>query len=89
VLRRTLFPYSKFLWFYEGYKEVDFVFKRDDGTFLGIESKYKPGIQPKDMPSIGLNSILLTKEDYLEKEDLIAVPASTFLFLLKKSRPNL
>jgi predicted AAA+ superfamily ATPase len=77
---------STFLWFYyDKRREIDFIFKREDGNYLGIEVKYKPEISKRIEIDKVKNYIILSKDTF-ELEDRIAiVPISIFLALIKSS----
>ncbi|RZN57103.1 MAG: ATP-binding protein [Candidatus Methanomethylicota archaeon] len=77
---------STFLWFYyDKRREIDFIFKREDGNYLGIEVKYKPEVFKRIEINKVKNYIILSKDTF-ELEDRIAiVPISIFLALIKSS----
>lgn len=89
-------PYLKetntFLWFYYDTrgKEIDNVLKKN-GSYLGIEVKYRNDVTPGDATKIQEieNYIILSKEDYIETEKTLVVPVEIFLALLERSRHNL
>lgn len=83
-------PSLNFLWFYYDKRgEIDFIFKRAS-DFLGIEVKYKPEVEEK---IIKLNQvkayIILSKDSFKIKDNVIIVPASLFLALIEKSKHHL
>jgi len=83
---------NTFLWFYYDSKgrELDYVVRKNDG-YWGIEVKYQNDVSPRDIvrvPEIH-SYIILSKEDYIETENTLVVPAELFLSLLEKSKSNL
>ena len=45
-------PADRYLWFsYDARKELDFVYRRDQGLYLGIEVTYQPRVSGKDIAS--------------------------------------
>lgn len=88
-------PYTKepitFLWYYHNRKEIDFVYKKSDNTYLGIESKYKAETITKDIQKISeiKENIIVSKDDFEIKKDVIIVPVSIFLAMLQGSKKNL
>jgi predicted AAA+ superfamily ATPase len=78
---------DSFLWFYYDKKEIDFVFKKDSGKFIGIEVKYRPEVSEKDVYKIKevKNYIILSKDSFEIGEDTIVVPITVFLSLIKSS----
>jgi predicted AAA+ superfamily ATPase len=64
--------------FYHNKKEVDIVFKN-----FGIEVKWQEKVDFRDFPNVGLkNKILLSKDDFNLKENILIIPTSIFLLLL-------
>lgn len=88
-------PYTKepitFLWHYHDRKEIDFVYKKGGGSYLGIESKYKAETSPKEIEKIAeiKEYIILSKDDFAFEENTSVVPTPIFLALLKSSEKNL
>lgn len=89
-------PYIKeiptFLWFYyNGKKEIDFVYKRNDNSYIGVEAKYQNSVSLKDIKKIDpiKEYILLTKDQFEPKGDVLFVPIAIFLALLGKSTKTL
>ncbi|MGQ9723148.1 MAG: ATP-binding protein [Candidatus Jordarchaeum sp.] len=81
-----------FLWFYYEVhgREIDNVV-RLNGSFTGIETKYRGEISYKDVlriPQIK-NYIILSREDVEYKKNILVVPIDVFLSLLTKSDHNL
>jgi predicted AAA+ superfamily ATPase len=64
--------------FYHNKKEVDIVFKN-----FGIEVKWQEKVDFRDFPNIELkNKILLSKDDFNLKENVLIIPTTVFLLLL-------
>lgn len=82
-----------FLWFYyDRNKEIDIIYRKDSGEYLGMEVKYKSEVSVKDLKKVDpiKNYILLTKNDFdLTKTTQLVIPTSLFLSLLKVSDRNL
>ena len=89
-------PYLKekntFLWFYYDNKgrEIDYILKKNE-DLLGIEVKYRNDVGLNDVTRINEieNYIILSKDDIIESEHTIVVPAVPLLALLKKSKHNI
>ncbi len=86
--------YHTYLGFFHGKsnKEIDFVYKRYDGSYLGIEVKYQNFVSIKnDLNKVKAikEYILLTKDELDVQEDAVAVPIYLFLALLEKSDHDL
>jgi predicted AAA+ superfamily ATPase len=86
----VLKPPDRFLWFYYDRGELDFVYKRENGDFLGIEVRYRSKIG-KEVYRIGSirEYLLLSKDDFDIGEDLMTVPVPVFLSLLQESEKSL
>lgn len=83
---------DRFVWFYyDARKELDFVYQKESGKYLGIEVKYKPRVSFKDIPSVDpvKEYLLLSKDEFEMGENQIIVPISIFLSLLQNSEKNL
>ncbi len=82
---------STFLWFYYTLtgKELDFIYKRKDEKYLGIEVKYQNQIKPADlsMPKEISDGFILTK-NHLDIDNRM-VPVGVFLAGLEKTENNL
>lgn len=81
-----------YVWFYYNDKgEIDFVYKKNDDEYLGLEVKYQEKVNIGDVRRIEniKNYILLSYETYEITENVIIVPAYMFLALLKSSEKNL
>lgn len=88
-------PYIKepitFLWYWYNRGEIDFIYKKNNTKYLGIEVKYQKTTSPKDILKINqiTQYILLSKDNFDYKENTLIIPTSTFLALLKQSEKNL
>jgi hypothetical protein len=88
----VLRPANRFTWFYyDVRRELDFVYRRENGKYLGIEVKYKPRVFFKDIPSVDplKEYILLSVDEFESDGTKMIVPASIFLSLLQTSKKNL
>jgi hypothetical protein len=88
----VLKPADRFLWFYyDVRKELDFVYRREDGEYLGIEVKFRPRVSFKDLASVTQvrEYMLLSKDEFEMGEKRAIVPVSVFLCLLRNSEKNL
>lgn len=84
--------YDTYLYFLKGEKELDFIYRRDDGSHLGIEIKYQNSVSEKnDLYRIkGIDHYLIVSKDTLERgEHSITVPAYLLLAALGKSSKDL
>jgi predicted AAA+ superfamily ATPase len=84
--------YDTYLHFLKDKKEMDFVYKRNDGSYLGIEVKYQNSVSAKnDLYSIdGIDENIIISKDTMEKgEDYITLPAYLLLAALEKSKKDL
>ncbi|MGC8730569.1 MAG: DUF4143 domain-containing protein, partial [Candidatus Micrarchaeia archaeon] len=86
--------YNTYLHFLKGNgnKEIDFVYKKDDGNYLGIEVKYQNSVSAKnDIYTVkGIDEYIIVSKDTLEKgKSAIAVPIYLLLALLEKSDKDL
>ncbi len=86
--------YSTYIKFFYGKEnqEIDFLFRKNDLSYIAIEVKYKNDVSTKN--SIykvkGINEYILLTKDILESDDdVIMVPAYLFLVLLKKSEHDI
>ncbi|MEX2723075.1 MAG: ATP-binding protein [Candidatus Freyarchaeota archaeon] len=81
-----------FLWFYYDTRnrEIDNVL-RLNGSYMGIETKYKGEASHKDVQRIPQikKYIILSREEVEYKEDILVSPIDVFLPLLTKSDRNL
>lgn len=81
-----------FLWFYYDAhnKEIDNVMKLN-GTFRGIETKYRSEVGSRDVLKIPQvkKYIILSKEDVGLEKNILVAPVEVFLSLLTKSDHNL
>ena len=85
-------PADRFLWFYyDARKELDFVYQRENGEYLGIEMKYKSKVSFKDVAIINKPEeyLILSKREFDTKGDIVIVPVYVFLALLERSVKNL
>ena len=83
---------DRYLWFfYDARKELDFVYQRENGEYLGIEVKYKPKISFKDVAVLDMPKeyLILSKREFDTKENKAIVPVHVFLCLLESSGNNL
>ena len=81
-----------FLWFYyDARKELDFVYQRENGEYLGIEMRYKPKVSFTDVAIINKPEeyLILSKREFYTKGDIVIVPVYVFLSLLERSVKNL
>ena len=88
----VLKPADRFLWFYyDARKELDFIYRKENGEHLGIEVKFRPRVSFKDMTSVDQvkEYLLLSRDEFERKENRIIVPAPAFLCLLRNSEKNL
>lgn len=89
----VIVPPDRFLWFYYSVrsgKEMDFLYRRENGSYLGIEVKY----QTKAMKIISpIDEYLLLSRDEFEVTDgnkaKVTIPVPVFLSLLGGSEKNL
>ncbi len=84
--------YGTYTRFYDGTKEIDFVYKKEDGTYLGIEVKYQTSASSQDLKVVnGVGEyILLTKSLDVKKGNNYAIfPLCLFLAMLPSSEHNL
>ena len=66
-------------------KEIDFIYRKNNGNFLGIEVKYSES-KRKPTKIDGIKEyIVLTKSQLERRDNVLFVPVSLFLALLKKS----
>lgn len=72
-------------------KEIDFVVKRNDERYMGIEVKYgrSSQLQTPRCPRSVNGLIILTKEVMKEENNRIRIPLSLFLLMLPRSRAHL
>jgi predicted AAA+ superfamily ATPase len=84
-------PSSTFLWFYYDRRgEIDFVFRQDSGSYLGIEVKYQPEVSKKMIKVNQIKScIILSKDTFEMEENAAIIPVSLFLALIKSSDSHL
>ena len=85
-------PADRFLWFYyDARKELDFVYQRENGEYLGIEVKYKPRVSFKDVATLSMPKeyLILSKREFDTKGNIAIVPVYIFLCLLESSENNL
>lgn len=84
--------YRTYLRFYDGNKEIDFIYKKNNGRMLGIEVKYQNTASFQDIKMVnGINDcILLTKSsESAIKNNCAMIPTCLFLTLLQSSEHNL
>jgi hypothetical protein len=84
--------YGSYLKFFSGAREIDFVFIRDNGDGLAVESKYQSGVSQKnDITRIGgiKEYVLLSKDELARGDDYAIIPVQLFLALLGKSPHDL
>jgi len=69
-------------------KEIDFIYKKKNGSIVGIEVKYKEKTRKKEITKVeGIEGyIVLTKSQFEKFNNTIFIPVSLFLSLLKKSK---
>lgn len=83
---------DRYVWFYyDARKELDFVYQKENGKYLGVEVKYKPKIAFKDISTISQikEYLMLSRDEFEVSENIVIVPASIFLCSLKNSEKNL
>ncbi|MFQ6072025.1 MAG: ATP-binding protein [Methanosarcinales archaeon] len=80
-------PETFLYYFYNPIREFDFIYKKDNSDYLGIEVKYQKKVKMSDIAKITQidKFIVLTKSTLEIKENMILVPISVFLSLLEKS----
>jgi predicted AAA+ superfamily ATPase len=84
--------YGTYLRFYDGTKEVDFIYRRENNSNLGIEAKYQVGASLQDIKFVkGIDEyILLTKSSDIKKgNNCVMFPIALFLAILHSSENNL
>ena len=84
--------YETYLNFLKSKKEIDFIYKRNNKTYIGIEVKYQNTVSAKnDLYKIGsINEYLIISKDTFEKgKDYAIIPAYLLLAALQKSDKNL
>ncbi|MEW6685182.1 MAG: ATP-binding protein [Candidatus Edwardsbacteria bacterium] len=85
-------PLNSFLWFYyNGNKEIDFVYKKESGEYIGVELKYQRTVIEKDFYRISnlSENILLTRDELNLENKVLCIPIVLFLSLLQRSEKNL
>jgi hypothetical protein len=84
--------YGTYLRFYDGNKEIDFIYKKNSNKNLGIEVKYQGGASLQDIKMVdGIEEyVLLTKSsDFSIKNNCAVLPVCLFLAVLQSSEHNL
>ncbi len=86
--------YSTYIKFYDGPgdNEIDFIYKRENDSRIGIEVKYQNETSSRDIMRVGgiLDYILLTKSTEVSKTPKgLMIPVSIFLALLHASDHDL
>ncbi len=84
--------YGTYLKFCDEPREIDFVYKREDDTYLGVEVKYQNSASTQDIKTVkGINDyILLTKAtDISKRGNCLMLPICIFLIALQSSDRNL
>ncbi len=83
--------YRTFVNFYNDSYEADFLYKKEDGSIIAIESKYRNAVQASKIRKInGVEEHIVLSKDTLEStKGVAAMPAALFLALLKKSSSNI
>jgi predicted AAA+ superfamily ATPase len=84
--------YDTYLKFYDGTKETDFVYKKEDDKNIGIEVKYQNSVSLQDVNvPAGIDEyLLLTRSsDITRKNNCVLIPTCIFLAVLKSSANNL
>ena len=84
--------YGTYLRFYDGTKEIDFVYKKEDDSNLGIEVKYQTGASLQDVKFVKWidEYVLLTKSSDVKKGSNCSMfPVALFLAILDSSKSNL
>ena len=84
--------YGTYLRFYDGSKEIDFIYKKENDANLGIEVKYQIGASLQDVKIVsGIDEyILLTKSSDIKKGNNCAMfPIALFLAVLQSSEHDL
>ena len=76
-----------FLWlYYDKSREIDFLYKKKDDKFIGLEVKYQNNVSLRDMSIIDkINEYYLISKDTFELNNISIIPVHLFLFLLQKS----
>ncbi len=87
-------PYETYLKFYDvaNRGEIDFLYKRDNSTVLGIEVKYQNDASVQDIKKVKNieEYLLLTKSSEVSKRgECLTVPIALFLVMLKSSKFDL
>ena len=65
-------------------KEIDFVYKKNNGSLLGIELKYQTEVRPFRIDEME-NQLILTKNQFQKTQKRILIPVPVFLSVLQKS----
>jgi len=81
-----------FLWFYyDRSREIDFLYKKQDGEFTGIEVKYRNNVSLKDAARIDRikEYYIISKDTADFRETVPIIPAPLFLFTLETSEGHL
>ncbi len=84
--------YGTYLKFYDDNKEIDFIYRKEDEQYIGIEVKYQNSTPTRDIKRVSeiQNYILLTKSSEVKIKNNIAIfPVCLFLALLQDSKNNL
>ncbi|RLD16013.1 MAG: hypothetical protein DRI36_06315 [Caldiserica bacterium] len=76
-----------FLWFYyDKSREIDFIYRKKNGQFIGIEVKYQNNVSVRDIAKLDrIKEYFLISKDSLVIGEIPILPANLFLFSLKKS----
>jgi Predicted ATPase (AAA+ superfamily) len=83
-------PADRFLWFYyDARKELDFVYQRESGEYVGIEVKYSPKVSFKDAAAVDMPRLMVSTGEFDTKGNIVIVPVHVFLALLDRSLKNL
>ena len=81
-------PYDSYLWFYyDKIRELDFVYKRENGKLLGVEVKHKLK-KFRKVDAIKEYILLSASDEFEIGRDTMIVPIPIFLALLEKSDSN-
>ena len=84
--------YNTYLRFLHSTHEIDFVFKRNNGSHIGIEVEYQGSVSQKNdiYRTKNITEYLLLSKDSMEKgRNFAVIPVQVLLALLKKSERDL
>ncbi len=71
-------------------KEIDFIYEKNNGALTGIEVKYREDSKRDILMTDKINEYLvLTKSHFETSGNILFIPATLFLVLLKKSEKTI